>query len=130
MSSRFLTALDRANGLRFTRWAAAMALFAYLSVFPLVVLAGWVLSVVLQNFPGVREAAEASLTQALTVDGLISADQTIDLNFVVHQMANAGLIGAVLLAITGLGWIDASIEGIRRMYGVARRPRLLAGAAY
>lgn len=123
VSSRFLTALHRANGLRFTRWAAAIALFAYLSVFPLVVLAGWILSVVLENFPDVRHAAEDALTQALTVDGLISSDQTIDLNHVVHQMANAGLIGAVLLAITGLGWIDASIEGIRRMYGITRRPR-------
>ncbi len=91
--------------------------------FPLVVLASWALTVLLQNFPEVRQAAEEGLTQALTVDGLISPTETIDLTKIAGVTAGAGIVGIVALAITGLGWIDATIEGTRRMFGAMRRPR-------
>ena len=123
ISARHLDALRRANALRFTRWAAGAALFGYLALFPLAVLATVAFSALLQNFPEAREAAERALTNALSVNGLLKTQQTVDIDQVANATRSAGVVGAVGLLIAGLGWVDATLEGVRRMLGSLRRPR-------
>ncbi|HVQ18855.1 MAG TPA: YihY/virulence factor BrkB family protein [Actinomycetes bacterium] len=119
-----VAAIRRANGLRFTRWAAGIALFGYLSLFPLAVLAFLAFSALLKNFPEARAEAERALTDALTLNGALSTSGTVNLSEVAHATTRAGVVGVVGLLIAGLGWIDATLEGTRRMFGVLHRPRM------
>lgn len=122
--ARHLRALDRANGLRFTRWAAGIALFGYLALFPLAVLAFISFGVVLTNFPEVRNEVEEFLKGAIP---LLFDPQTqgqpVDIEKVASVTKNAGIVSVVGLLITGLGWVDSTMEGVRRMQGAMRRPR-------
>jgi len=117
-------ALDRANGLRFTRWAASIALFGYLSLFPLAVLAFVVFGIVLANYPGIRADVETALADSIPLlfDGN-STNSPVDISRVAQATVSAGVVSIVGLLITGLGWVDATIEGTRRMLGALRRPR-------
>ncbi len=119
-----LAAFDRANGLRFTRWAAAIALFGYLSLFPLAVLAFVIFGLVLANFPEVKSEVETALADSIPLlfDGG-SANSPVDINRVAQSTVSAGVVSVVGLLLAGLGWVDATIEGTRRMLGAMRRPR-------
>jgi membrane protein len=123
ITERHFDALQRANALRFTRWAAGMALFGYLALFPLAVLAAVALSVLLASVPEAQQAAEEALADALSVNGLLNPSQTVDIESLANSTKGAGLVGAVGLLIAGLGWVDATLEGVRRMLGALRRPR-------
>lgn len=118
-----VAALRRANGLRFTRWAAAIALFGYLSLFPLATLAFAVLSAVLASTPELMDQVQQAISDALP--GLLgtTGNVPVDLTQTSKAATSAGVVGAVLLLVAGLGWVDAMIEGTRRMLGVMRRPR-------
>lgn len=118
-----LATIRRANGLRFTRWAAAVALFGYLSVFPLVTLAFVVISVALSRAPQLQQDVQQAITDALP--GLLGTgnDVYVDISEVAQVTVAAGVVGVVTLLIAGLGWVDAMIEGTRRMLGALRRPR-------
>ena len=76
-----IRAYSRADGLRFMRWAAAIALFAYLSVFPLLVLGFMAFAAALQHFPGVQADVEAFLKESMPLlfDPLQASSQKIDL---------------------------------------------------
>ncbi len=122
--SRHLRALDRANGLRFTRWAAGIALFGYLSLFPLIVLAFIAFGVVLSNLPDVRAEVEDFLRSALPLlFDPQTQDQPVNIEKVAKVTTNAGIVSVVGLLIAGLGWVDSTMEGVRRMQGAMRRPR-------
>jgi membrane protein len=122
--ARHLQALDRANGLRFTRWAAAIALFGYLALFPLAVLAFVAFGAVLANFPEVRTEVEEFLKDAIPLlFDPPEADQAVDIEQVARVTKNAGIISIIGLLIAGLGWVDSTMEGVRRMQGAMRRPR-------
>lgn len=121
---RHLRAIDRANGLRFTRWAAGIALFGYLALFPLLVLAFIAFGVVLSNLPDVRDQVESFLKEAIPLlFDPASSQQPVDIDQVANATVNAGIIAVIGLLITGLGWVGSTIEGVRRMQGVMRRPR-------
>jgi membrane protein len=119
-----LAAFDRANGLRFTRWAAAIALFGYLSLFPLAVLAFVIFGLILANYPEVKAEVETALADSIPLlfDGG-STNSPVDINRVAQSTVSAGVVSVVGLLFAGLGWIDATIEGTRRMLGAMRRPR-------
>lgn len=121
---RHLRAMDRANGLRFTRWAAGIALFGYLALFPLLVLAFIAFGAALSNLPEVRTQVESFLQEVfpLLFDPE-TTDQPLDVEQVASATQNAGILAVVGLLITGLGWVGSTIEGVRRMQGVMRRPR-------
>ena len=121
---RHLRAIDRANGLRFTRWAAGIALFGYLALFPLLVLAFIAFGMVLSNLPSVQDQVESFLEDAFPFlfDPTVN-EQTVDIERVAEVTVNAGIVAVVGLLITGLGWVGSTIEGIRRMQGAMRRPR-------
>jgi membrane protein len=122
--SRHLRALDRANGLRFTRWAAGIALFGYLSLFPLVVLAFIAFGVVLSNLPDLQTEVEDFLRSALPLlFDPQTQDQPVDIEKIATVTTNAGIISVIGLLIAGLGWVDSTMEGVRRMQGAMRRPR-------
>lgn len=120
--ARHLRAYARADGLRFMRWAAAIALFGYLSLFPLLVLAFIALGVSLENYPQLRSDVDSFLSETMPLlfdpqDG----QQPVDIQQVAEATAAAGVVAVVALLFTGLGWIDASIEGVRRMQGAMHR---------
>ncbi|MCZ3390117.1 MAG: YihY/virulence factor BrkB family protein [Actinomycetia bacterium] len=116
--------MDRANGLRFTRWAAGIALFGYLALFPLLVLAFIAFGMALSNHPEVRVEVESFLKEALPLlFDPQNSQPPVDIEQVTNATLNAGIIAVVGLLITGLGWVDSTIEGVRRMQGVMRQPR-------
>jgi len=122
--ARHLQALDRANGLRFTRWAAGIALFGYLALFPLAVLAFIAFGVVLTNFPDVRAEVEDFLKDALPLlFDPKGEEEPVDIQKVATVTKNAGIVSVIGLLIAGLGWVDSTMEGVRRMQGAMRRPR-------
>ena len=119
-----LAAYERANGLRFMRWAAAIALFAYLSLFPLLVLAFMVFGVVLDHYPGVRDDLESFLKESIPL--LFDPEQSqraLNVEKVARSTTTAGVVSIIGLVLAGLGWISASIEGVRRMQGAMARSR-------
>ncbi len=121
---RHLQAIDRANGLRFTRWAAGIALFGYLALFPLLVLAFIAFGIVLSNLPEVRVEVELFLKEALPLlFDPESGQPPVDIESVANATVNAGVIAVVGLLVAGLGWVDSTMEGVRRMQGAMRRPR-------
>ena len=117
-----ITAYLRADGLRFTRWAAAIALFGYLSLFPLLVLAFIAFGLVLENHPEVRVDVETYLqdTVPLLFDSS-DGEPAVDIQEVATATRAAGVISILALLLAGLGWVNSSIEGVRRMLGAMRR---------
>jgi membrane protein len=119
-----LRAYWRADGLRFMRWAAAIALFAYLSVFPLLVLAFMTFGAILRHFPGVQAEVAAFLTDSMP---LLFDPQggggAVDIEQVASATSTAGIVSIIALVLTSLGWISSSIEGVRRMQGAMHRSR-------
>lgn len=119
----FLRAWDRASGLRFTRWAAGMSLFGYLALFPLAVLAFIVFGMVLRSHPSVLSDVEEFLKDAFPLLFDPQGDQPpVDIEQVARTTVSAGVISVIGLLYTGLGWVDATLEGVRRMQGAMRRP--------
>lgn len=116
-------AWTRANGLRFTRWAASMALFGYLALFPLAVLAFIVFGVVLSRAPELRAEVESFLKDAFPLLFDPQGEQApVDIEDVARTTASAGVVAVIALLYAGLGWVDASFEAVRRMQGAMRRP--------
>ena len=106
------------------RWAAAIALFGYLSLFPLVVLAFVVLGIVLSRYPEVRADVNAALQDALPLQFSDRGDENpVDVESVAEATATAGIVSVVALLLAGLGWVNATVEGTRRMLGALPRPR-------
>jgi membrane protein len=113
----------RAGGLRFTRWAAGMALFGYLAVFPLLVLTFIVFGFVLSHAPGVRSEVETFLRESLPLLFDPQGGQApVDIAEVARTTVSAGVVAVVALLYAGLGWVGATLEGVRRMQGALRRP--------
>lgn len=116
-------AWERASGLRFTRWAAGMALFGYLALFPLLVLAFIVFGLVLARLPEVRDEVETFLKESLPLLFDPQGDRSpVDIEKVARTTMSAGIVAVLGLLYAGLGWVDATLEGIRRMQGALRRP--------
>lgn len=123
--ARHVAAVRRANGLRFTRWAAAVALFGYLSLFPLLTLAFVVFSVVLARTPELQEQVQQLVEDALP--GILGASEgvTVDVGATAAATVSAGVVAVLALLYAGLGWVNAALEGVRRMLGALHRPRNL-----
>ena len=123
-AAHHLAAYRRANGLRFTRWAAAIALFGYLSLFPLAVLAFVAFGVALSRFPDLRGEVDTALRDSIPLlFGEEAGSSPVDIASVAEATVSAGVVSVLALLVTGLGWVDATIEGTRRMLGALHRPR-------
>ena len=100
-----------------------MALFGYLAIFPLLVLTFIVFGVVLSHAPGVRTEVESFLTDSLPLLFDPQGGQApVDIEEVARATVSGGVVAVVALLYAGLGWVDATLEGVRRMQGALRRP--------
>ncbi|MDX6250262.1 MAG: rane protein [Kribbellaceae bacterium] len=100
---------------RGNRLAAATSFYAFLSMFPLIVLAAAVTGKLL------NEKAVEDLKQALKTNLPGIGDQ-IDLDALINHAGAIGLVSGVSLLLTGLGWIDCLRASIRSMHELDDEP--------
>jgi membrane protein len=105
--------------------AAAATFYAFISLFPLLVIAAAVASWVAGQ-PGV-DAVQEIVDENLP-------DFDLDVGEFYRNAGTISVIGAVTLTITGLGWVDSMRAAVRLMWGLDDRPgslviRKLADAA-
>jgi membrane protein len=91
------------------RLAAAVTFYWFLSLFPLLLVAVWVTSLVLGDDAG------AQVTDGLA--DVLPADLAATIGEVVRDNAGqAGLVGVGGLVLSGLGWVDALREAVRTVW--------------
>lgn len=100
---------------RGNRLAGATTFFGFLSLFPLIVLAAAVTGRLL------NAKAVADLKKALDQNLPGIADK-IDIDGLIDNAGKIGLISAVTLLFTGLGWIDSMRASIRSMHELDDQP--------
>lgn len=100
---------------RGNRLAGATTFFGFLSMFPLIVLAAAVTGALLGD-----EAVDA-LKKALEKN-LPGISDKIDIDSLIAHAGTIGLISAVTLLFTGLGWIDSMRASIRSMHELDDEP--------
>jgi membrane protein len=95
--------------------AAAVTYFAFLSFFPILALAFFVVGYIARVFPDAQESLVDAIESVLP--GLIgSGDDQISLETVQKAAATLGLIGLVALLYAGLGWLSAMRKGLATMF--------------
>ena len=108
-----LRAWKRYGDLRGNRLAGASSFYGFVSLFPLLVLSAAIVSAV------------AGPSGVETVQDIVN-DNLPGLNIDVsefHSNAGAvGIIGAVTLLFTGLGWVDSVRAAVRSMWGLDDQP--------
>jgi membrane protein len=100
---------------RGNRLAAATSFYAFLSMFPLIVLAAAVTGKLL------NKSAVENLKEALKTNLPGIGDQ-IDLDSLINNAGTIGVISGVSLLLTGLGWIDCLRASIRSMHELDDQP--------
>ncbi|MEU8227299.1 YihY/virulence factor BrkB family protein [Kribbella sp. NPDC048915] len=113
--SQLWRAWQRYGDRRGNRLAGATTFFGFLSLFPLIVLAAAVVGSLLGDdaIDKLKEALQKNLPgigDKIDIDGLIAHAGTI------------GLVSAVTLLFTGLGWIDSLRASIRSMHELDDEP--------
>jgi membrane protein len=104
---------------RGNRLAGATTFYGFISMFPLIVLAAAIVGKLLSE--SAVEKLEQSLTKNLPVVG-----DKIDIDALIANAGTIGLISAVVLLFTGLGWVDAMRASIRSMHGLDDQPGNIA----
>jgi membrane protein len=95
--------------------AAAVTYFAFLSFFPILALAFFVVGYIARVFPDAQESLVDAIEAVLP--GLIgTGDDQISLEAVQKAAATIGLIGLVALLYAGLGWLSAMRKGLATMF--------------
>ena len=100
---------------RGNRLAGATSFFGFLSMFPLIVLAGAITGVLLGD-----DAVE-TLKESLQ-HNLPGISDQIDIDSLIAHAGTIGLISGVALLLTGLGWIDSLRASIRSMHELDDQP--------
>lgn len=113
--SQLWRAWKRYGDRRGNRLAGATTFFAFLSLFPLIVLAAAVTGKLLN--PSAVEALKAAIAKNLP--GI--ADK-INIDSLIAHAGTIGIISAVSLLLTGLGWIDSLRASIRSMHELDDQP--------
>lgn len=97
------------------RLAAAVTYFAFLSFFPLLALAFAVVGYLVAVYPDIERQVTDLLTE--NFPGLIgSGPNQLDVAALAGNRTTAGVIGLVGLLLSGLGWISALREAVRRVW--------------
>jgi membrane protein len=113
--SQLWRAWKRYGDRRGNRLAGATSFFAFLSMFPLIVLAAAVTGRLL------NKSAVQQLKDALRTN-LPGIGDKIDLDSLINNAGTIGLISAATLLLTGLGWIDSLRASIRSMHELDDQP--------
>jgi membrane protein len=113
--SQLWRAWKRYGDRRGNRLAGATSFFAFLSLFPLIVLAAAVTGTLL------NQSAVEALKEGIAKNLPGIADK-IDIDGLIAHAGTIGVISAVSLLFTGLGWVDALRASIRSMHELDDEP--------
>ncbi|MGH3344183.1 MAG: YihY/virulence factor BrkB family protein, partial [Carbonactinosporaceae bacterium] len=114
-AARVLLAARRYLDARGSRLAGAITYFGFLSVFPLTVLA----AAVAAALAGPRQIRQLQAAIEGSIPGI--ADK-VPIEPLVRHAGSVGVIGALLLLVSGMGWVDAARGAIRTMWGLEDAP--------
>ncbi|WP_446218242.1 YihY/virulence factor BrkB family protein [Micromonospora sp. IBHARD004] len=95
------------------RLAAAIAYYGFFAVFALALVAYWVFGAILQDNDEVSKAAGDFLDENLPF---------LDPQQIAQSSNTVGVIGLIILVITGIGWVEAIRSSQRLMYGFNQQP--------
>jgi len=113
--SQLWRAWNRYGARRGNRLAGATSFFGFLSMFPLIVLAAAIIG------PLLGDDAIDALKKALEKN-LPGIGDKIDIDALIAHAGTIGLISAIGLLFTGLGWIDSLRASIRSMHELDDEP--------
>ncbi|OKI42254.1 YhjD/YihY/BrkB family envelope integrity protein [Micromonospora sp. CB01531] len=95
------------------RLAAAIAYYGFFAVFALALVGYWVLGAIIEDNDEVSRAAADFLRENLP---FLKPDQ------IEQSSGTVGVVGLVILVITGIGWVEAIRSSQRLMYGFNQQP--------
>jgi membrane protein len=108
--------------------AGAVTYFAFLSFFPLLALAFFVVGYLARFFPEAQENLAQGIEQVLP--GMIGSGRgQISLDAIQRAAATVGIIGLVTLIYSGLGWLSGMRTALRVVFElpVSTRPNFFVG---
>ena len=108
--------------------AGAVTYFAFLSFFPLLALAFFVVGYVARYFPDAQDSLVKSIEQVFP--GMIGSQKgQISLEAIQRAAATVGIIGVVTLIYAGLGWLSGMRTALRVVFELPRstRPSFVIG---
>jgi len=108
--------------------AGAVTYYAFLSFFPLLALAFFVVGYVTRYFPDAQDGLIDAIEQVLP--GMIGPDEgQISLDAIQRAAATVGIIGLVTLIYSGLGWLSGMRTALRVVFELppGTRPSYVAG---
>ncbi len=106
-----IRAYQRYDGQRGNQLAGSVTFFGFLSFFPLLALAFAVAGYAVVVYPNAQDAIINGIKEAIPA----IADQ-LDVTRLADARQGAGLFGLVGLLISGLGWVTALREALRRIW--------------
>ncbi|MFI7425775.1 YihY/virulence factor BrkB family protein [Micromonospora sp. NPDC049836] len=95
------------------RLAAAIAYYGFFAVFALALVAYWIFGTILQDNAEVSEAAADFLAGNLPF---------LDPQQIAESSNTVGVVGLIILVVTGIGWVEAIRSSQRLMYGLNQQP--------
>lgn len=95
------------------RLAAAIAYYGFFAVFALALVGYWVFGAILEESPEINDAVGDFLRQNLP---FLRPDE------IKESSGRVGVIGLVLLAFTGIGWVEAIRSSQRLIHGFEQQP--------
>lgn len=119
---------DHYNRLNGSVQAGGITYFAFLSFFPILAVAFFVVGYVSQVWPDAQANLTAGLEEILP--GMVGdGDNQISLKQIERAAATAGLVGLVGLLYTGLGWLSAMRAALLSMFELplTEKPNFVVG---
>ena len=108
--------------------AGAVTYFGFLSVFPILALAFFVVGRIARVYPDAQDGLVQQINTLLP--GLVGEGAgQISLTTIEHYAGTVGLIGSIVLLYAGLGWLSGMRQALEVMFVVPRRdhPKFLRG---
>lgn len=108
--------------------AGAVTYFGFLSIFPILAIAFFVVGQLAKVYPEIRADVRQQLDNMLP--GVIGTGQgQVSLATIEHYANTVGLIGLLVLLYSGLGWLSAMRQALQVMFVLPRaeRPMFLLG---
>jgi membrane protein len=108
--------------------AGAVTYFGFLSIFPILAIAFFVVGKIADLYPDIRAQMVSELANLLP--GIIGATQGgIPMKTIEDAASKVGFIGLLALVYAGLGWLSATRQALEVMFAVPRRefPNMLFG---